>query len=279
MKKDDDLLQSAKKTFIDSTKSVTLTRGQTIMACVAGFVLGGIAFFPIGLLVGPPLGYFALKFFIEREKEMKNWAQRNGWIKSNLSQADSIMESFQVGLGSSHLWSGFSSYSGDLYHRGNGDSRVVLCSIRKRNTDEEKADEDYLVAHHPNECPDITIMSSKSASLFSKIPWPSNRHKVEFESTEFNKSWIVMSTDPKSAYDYLDQSTIDYLNQITMDCAIEFTGDIVVIRYDSNSIDNTIGLEKCIRWFEELTKAVPDDLLPAMSLLPKPSPSRSSITT
>ncbi|MDG2385069.1 MAG: DUF3137 domain-containing protein [Pirellulaceae bacterium] len=273
MKRDDDLLQSTEKTFIDSTKSVTLTRGQTIIACVVGFILGGIAWFPIGFLIGPPLCYFALKFSIQRSKEMKNWAQRNGWVKSNLSQADSIMESFQAGLGSSHLWSRDPAYSGDLYHRGDGDSRVVLCSIVKQNTDEGEGDDDYLVAHHPNKCPDITIMSSKSASLVSKIPWPSNRHKVEFESTEFNKSWIVMSTDPKSAYDYLDQSTIDYLNQITMDCAIEFTGDIVVIRYDSNSIDNTVGLEKCIRWFEELTKAVPDDLLPAMSLLPNSSSS------
>ena len=269
MNKDEkDNLVSMKNEFLTSTKSVTLTRGQTITACVAGFIVGGIALFPIGFLIGPPLFYFLYKYSIQRKRNLQQWSKRNGWIMSDEDQADSILESFKGGLRSSHLWPGFHSYVGNIFHQGDGDDRVALCSIEKKSKD-EKAGSDYLLSHHPGKCPDITIISARPSSLISKIPWPSDRHKVEFESEEFNRNWVVMSTDPRSAYDYVDQSTIECLIQTDMDCGIEFIDGIVVIRYDNMGFSSTESLEKSVRWFEGFTKAVPDDLLPAMNLLQK----------
>lgn len=263
-----DNLVSMKNEFLTSTKSVTLTRGQKITAGVAGFIIGGIVLFPIGFLIGPPLFYFLYKYSIQRKRNLKQWSKRNGWSMSDEDQADLILESFKRGLRSSHLWPAFHSYTGSIFHRGDGDARVVLCSI-ENHSDDAKTGSDYLVAHHPSKCPDITIISARPSSLISKIPWPSNRHKVEFESEEFNKKWTVMSTNPRSAYDYMDQSTIECLIQTDMDCAIEFIDDIVVIRYDDMGFSSTDSLEKSVRWFEGFTKAVPDDLLPAKNLLQK----------
>ena len=259
-------VQSMKADFLDSAKSVTLTRKQTIGACVGGFILGGIVMFPLGFIVGPPAAYFLLKYVIKRSRDLRTWSQRNGWTVSKETEARPIMESFDRGLRSSHLWSRSNSGFSMFLHRGDGDARVVLCSVYNESND-DKTGSDYLVAHHPGDCPDITIVSTGHSSLLSKIPWPGDRRRVEFESAAFNKNWVVMSTDPRSAYDYLDQSTIDYLSRTEMNVAIEFIADIVIVRFDDLGFGSLDCLEKSVRWFEGFTKAVPDDLLARRSLL------------
>ena len=117
--------------------------------------------------------------------------------------------------------------------------------------------------HYPGTCPDTTI---ESPHVTDWLPKMDGMHKVEFESVDFNKHWRVFSKDPKSAYDHIDQKAIEYLENQKLKPAIELIDQVLIIRFEPG-LESAIGREKHLRWVEDFSKAVPDDLVKPMKML------------
>ena len=251
-----------------SDKSVTFNLGETIAllvgGCIVGAILayqmiGSVAAIPVGLLLGPPILYFGVKHALLARKRDRDWCQANGWTRTGQHAFGGMAD-----LHSSRVLWKLGNWS-EIIEHGEGDSRVLFGYryIDEGNDVNKRAA--FLITRHGASCPDTTI---ESPHLTSWLPKVDGRHKVEFESESFNQHWRVFSQDPKSAFAYIDQSTIEYLEQNRQKCAIELVGMAIIVRFDDLQIGDIPGREASIRWFEGFSKAVPDDLLGAMTLLP-----------
>ena len=263
-------IQYAKNLFRNTKKTSKLTRHQIAIVCGVGAVVGGFIFFPYGILIGPVVLYLGLKLILLIKilgyaviHDQLRWAEKNGWKFSFTgNHIHPIVATFKDALNASKIFPKINSDWDMIFYRGEGDSRVVFARVTGLN--EKIVDEGtFIIVHQPKKCPDITIVPS---SLSAKIHETLDRHQVTFESVDFNKRWYVSSSDPKSAFDYIDQSTIEYLNQTTFDCEIEFVGDTLIVRFNT-PIVTAPGRELYLRWFEGFTRAVPNDLVPEMTLL------------
>ena len=100
--------------------------------------------------------------------------------------------------------------------------------------------------------------------MTDKLALPGDLKEVTFESDAFNSKWAVKAMDPKAAYDRLDQSTLEYLQNIDLALAVEFTGNLLIIKHQA---EIRIEVRKVLlKFVQGLTEAVPDDLMPKLTM-------------
>lgn len=122
----------------------------------------------------------------------------------------------------------------------------------------------FMVVRYEGDCPDTTL---EPHHLTDMLPKMDGRSRVDFESAAFNKSWRVFSTDAKAAFDRFDQSTLEFLEATPFKPTIEFVGGVLVLELDHSKMYQESYREKVIRWVEDFSKAVPDDLMAPMKML------------
>jgi len=73
----------------------------------------------------------------------------------------------------------------------------------------------------------------------------------------------------QAAFDRFDQSTLEFLEESHFKPTIEFVGGVLVVKLDHSKMYRDEYREKVIRWMEDFSKAVPDDLVAPMKMLDK----------
>lgn len=118
----------------------------------------------------------------------------------------------------------------------------------------------FLVMDYGGTAPEMIL---HPRHMTDKLALPGDLKEVTFESNAFNSKWTVKTMDPKAAYDRLDQSTLEYLQNIDLPLAIEFTGNLLVIKHHAASIE---ARKVLLKFVQGLTEAVPDDLMPKLTM-------------
>lgn len=250
--------------------------GGAVLGAAAGFIAGGvdgvvhgygeyadIALACIGSLVGAFIGYGSAKAANQRGNELKTWCAAHGWIwiGSRPPWGRGVAD-FKSTMKHSKIFWHQGSWR-DVLVRDEGKTPAIFAErvIRREHQPDRVAS--FLVIHYSGNCPDTTLESHHGSDWLPKMD---GRHKVEFESIDFNQQWRVHSKDPKAAYDHIDQSTIEFLEQQDLKPAIELVDHLLIIRFEWN-VHHDGAREKCLHWAESFSNAVPDDLLEPIRLL------------
>ena len=128
----------------------------------------------------------------------------------------------------------------------------------------------YLVMDTGSSCPDMTLHPH---AFSDRLPIPRSHATVQFEVDAFNKAWTVRAADEKAAFARIDQRTIDFLMQHQGHFLLEFVGGLLVVQYWISEAEETHFVtaprpiyERLIAFTRDLTKAVPDDLVPPLEM-------------
>ena len=263
-----------------SQEKMPFTRQAAILGVVGGAAMGFIAgslegvnhhfggfadviLGVIGAGVGGFVGYSAMKSYIARSNALKDWCREHGWTwLGSHSPWDRGVADFKSAVKKSKIFWKNASWR-EVLVRDEGDTPAIFAirSIHRENEPDRTAS--FLIVHYPGTCPDTTIESPHATDWLPKMD---GMHKVEFESIDFNKHWRVFSKDPKSAYDHIDQKTIEYLESHDLKPAIELIDQVLIIRFEPGH-ESDVGRERHMRWVEDFSEAVPDDLVKPMKML------------
>lgn len=262
-----------------SQEQQTFTRAAALagvaVGAVMGFVTGGlegvnhhlggrvdIVLAVVGAVLGGWLGYRGLKGYLERSNEEKAWCRDHGWIwLGGRAPWDRGVADFRTPVKKSHLFMQRASWE-DVLVRDEGETPAIFCRRCRRDQNGGTVEEaSFMIVHYSGDCPDTTIESRS----FGWLPSLGHRKKIEFESADFNKHWNVRSEDAKAAYDRIDQSTIEFLETHSTRPSIELIDGILLIKFDTTGSGQEVR-ESCLRWAEDFSRAVPDDLLQPLTL-------------
>ncbi|MEE2894291.1 MAG: hypothetical protein VX726_00985 [Planctomycetota bacterium] len=128
----------------------------------------------------------------------------------------------------------------------------------------------YLVMDTGSTCPDMTLHPH---AFSDRLPIPRGHATVQFEVDAFNQAWTVRAADEKAAFARIDQKTIDFLMKHQGHFLLEFVGGLLVVQYWISEAEEMHFVtaprpvyERLIAFTRDLTKAVPDDLVPPLEL-------------
>lgn len=253
-------------------------------AAIAGILVGGIIGFisggiegvghhfggfadvvlaVIGAVVGGFVGYKGLQSYIARSNALKLWCRDHGWIwLGSHSPWDRGVADFKSAVRKSKIFWKDASWR-EVLVRDDDENPAIFATRAVQRENQPDLTATFVIVHYPGTCPDTTI---ESPHVTDWLPKMDGMHKVEFESIDFNKHWRVFSKDPKSAYDRIDQKTIEYLENQDLKPAIELVEQVLIIRFEPGH-QSDLGRESHMRWVENFSKAVPDDLVEPMTLL------------
>ena len=206
----------------------------------------------------------------KKDNKLKVWCRKNGWIwigdRNPFGRGEGA--GFVEPLKKSRIfWKHYEGWNHAVVFDGDGISAAagnIWHDTDRGGDNGHIKNAGFMVVKYAGDCPDTTLEPHHLTDLLPKID---GRHKVEFESASFNKSWRVYSTDPKAAFDRLDQSTLEFLEGSKFKPTLEFIGGVLVVKLDHSKMYQDSYREKIIRWVEDLSKAVPDDLMATMKML------------
>ena len=144
-----------------------------------------------------------------------------------------------------------------------GDRGVVVLErydTRSNRNSHSDSTATFLVMDYGGTAPEMILHPHH---ITDKLPLPSDLQTVSFESNAFNRKWTVKAKDPKAAYDRLDQSTLEYLQEVEHPVALEFVGNLLVIKLHAVDIE---ARKVILKFVQGLTHAVPDDLMPKLDM-------------
>ena len=225
--------------------------------------IGGdaIAFVVISIIAST-ITYFGGLKAMRRRYAMGAWCESNGW------EYKRIGDPFRSGVikhtgdlkDSKLYWSNMRSMNS--MSKMFGDRGVVVLerwNVQSRKRD-HKDTATFLVMDYGGTAPEMILHPHH---ITDKLPLPSDLQTVSFESNAFNRKWTVKAKDPKAAYDRLDQSTLEYLQEVEHPVALEFVGNLLVIKLHAVDIE---ARKVILKFVQGLTHAVPDDLMPKLNM-------------
>ena len=229
--------------------------------------------FVMALAVGIGFGICAMvgDYFRNRtDNSLKKWCRANGWIwiGDNNPFGRAGCGDFVAPLRKSRLfWRHYDGWNHAVVFDGNGISAAfgnIWHDTDPGGSNGHVKNAGFMVVRYQGECPDTTLEPHHLTDMLPKLD---GRTRVEFESESFNKSWRVYSTDAKAAFDRFDQSTIEFLENTKFKPTIEFVGGVLVLKLNHSKMYQDAYREKVIRWMEDFSAAVPDDLVKPMKML------------
>ena len=231
--------------------------------------------FVLALALGVGFGIFGVigdYFRNKKDNTLKKWCRKNGWIwigdRNPFGRTGG--SDFVQPLKKSRLfWRHYDGWEHAVVFDGDGISAAVgniWHDTDPGGSNGHIKNAGFMVIRYQGECPDTTL---EPHHLTDMLPKMDGRSRVEFESPAFNKSWRVFSTDAKAAFDRFDQSTLEFLEESHFKPTIEFVGGVLVVKLDHSKMYREEYREKVIRWMEDFSKAVPDDLVAPMKMLDK----------
>lgn len=235
-----------------------------LLALFAGFYawarLGGqdagIVAGCIGFIVGGIVGYFGGLAAIKTRLKYTRWCQQHGWKfhAKGKPLTDGVVKNSVDAKKSKMLWR--SNRNNMIMTKRFGERGASLHHVYTGNKKDQAL---FLVADSGENCVDLVIYHH-SLKHNHGLKLPHGMQAVEFESSEFNKQWIVKAMDPKGAYDRVSQGVMEYLLATKKVYAIEYIGGLLIVR----GIEDGLHARTRILLFTEgLSKSVPDDLLPS----------------
>ena len=231
--------------------------------------------FALAAIFGLAAGiFFTIGDYLRNKKDnaLKKWCRKNGWIwigdRSPFGRVGG--SDFIKSLEKSRIfWRHYDGWEHAVVFDGDGISAAVGNIWHDTDPGGDNGrikNAGFMVIRYQGECPDTTL---EPHHLTDMLPKMDGRSRVEFESESFNKSWRVFSTDAKAAFDRFDQSTLEFLEKSNFKPTIEFVGGVLVVKLDHSKMYQDEYREKVIRWMEDFSKAVPDDLVAPMKMLDK----------
>ena len=251
-----------------------------IVGGIIGFIGGGIegighhlggAMDLVLAVAGAAIGFFAVPYAIKRFlagiAEEKEWCDNHGWTwLGGIAPWSNVSGDVRTSVKKSRIFDQRAEWR-DVMVRDTGGDHAILCRRISRYVDSNGTEHDgdiatFIIVRYKGGCPDTTIESRS----FTWLPVIGGRKKVEFESADFNKHWNVQSEDAKAAYDRIDQSVIDFLQRAKLQPSIELIDEVLIIKFDSSD-NGEENREAALRWAEDFSRSVPDDLLEPLELM------------
>ncbi len=219
--------------------------------------------FIVVFLVATVAGYLTSWNIAKKSFFMRSWCRKHGWTFYRMRRVADAYLQHAADLQNSKLYSdnGRTEFS---MCRKFGDRGVILTRHYKRR-DRRSGSSTFLAMDYDGHCPDMIIHGHHKTD---KIKLPGQMPTVKFEVEEFNRRWTVTAEDAKAAYDRMDQSTMEYLLSVDIPLTIEITGGLLIIQSQNDTLENRLML---MSFAEGLSKAVPDDLMQPIEMLPKDS--------
>lgn len=224
---------------------------------------------PLGLAVSlTVLALFASRFYDKHAGKEKVWCREHGWTwLGGRPPWKRGVADFKSGVERSRLGPTKHTRLYDvLIREKDGEAPAIFCRDLNENRSEYQGISGefsaFLIVRYAGDCPDMTIESRR----FTMLPELKSRKRIQFESAEFNEHWKVTSDDAKAAYDRIDQSTIEFLERQEIRPSIELIDQLLLIVFKMKS-RSWEEREKCLRWAESFSRAVPDDLMAPIKLL------------